>query len=395
MKKEIDLVILAGGKGSRINKIQKKKIKSLIKFNNIPFIYYLLNFFCKFNFRKIYIIGGFRGILLKKKFHKIKKNFVEIECLIEKKNEGTGGALRLIKKKVKNNFFLINGDSFIDFNIMDFYKLKYKNFIGSMLVTRNIFYKENKKLNNLLIKKNILYFAKKGMMNAGVYFFDKKIFNFLKNKNFSLEQECLPQLIYKKKLLGVQSANPFVDIGTKLNYNIAKKTIPDIFTKPAFFFDRDGVINYNYGYVHNARLFRFRPGVLKALKFLQEKNYYIFIVTNQAGIAKNKFSLNKFILLSKTIKKFLCKKNIFVNDIQFCPHHPDGLIKKFKITCNCRKPNNGMIKNILKFWLINKKKSFMIGDQKSDEQAARKSKIKFRYVEKNLYKQVQNLVNNY
>jgi NDP-sugar pyrophosphorylase family protein len=236
MKKEIDLVILAGGKGSRINKIQKKKIKSLIKFNNIPFIYYLLNFFCKFNFRKIYIIGGFRGILLKKKFHKIKKNFVEIECLIEKKNEGTGGALRLIKKKVKNNFFLINGDSFIDFNIMDFYKLKYKNFIGSMLVTRNIFYKENKKLNNLLIKKNILYFAKKGMMNAGVYFFDKKIFNFLKNKNFSLEQECLPQLIYKKKLLGVQSANPFVDIGTKLNYNIAKKTIPDIFTKPAFFF---------------------------------------------------------------------------------------------------------------------------------------------------------------
>ena len=317
MKKETDLVILAGGKGSRINKIQGKKIKSLIKFNNIPFIYYLLNFFCKFNFRKIFIIGGYRGALLKKELHKIKKNFIEIECLIEKKIEGTGSALRLIKKKIKDNFILINGDSFVNFNIKEFSKFKYKNFIGCMLTVNNRFYDENKKLNNLSIKKNIIYFTEKGMMNAGIYFFNKKIFKYVNNKSCSLENDCLPHLIHKKKILGIKSSNLFIDIGTKKNYLIANKILPKIFTKPAFFFDWGGVINYDYDFTHNIRLFRFRPGVLKTLKFLQRKNYYIFIITNQASITKNKFSFKKFILLNKKIKNILCEKIIFINDMQF------------------------------------------------------------------------------
>lgn len=395
MKKETDLVILAGGKGTRISAIQKKKIKTLIKFKNIPFINYLLNFFCKFEFNKIYIIGGFRGNLLKKKFNKINKNFIQIECLIEKKSQGTGGALRLVRNKIKNNFILVNGDSFIDFNITNFYKLNFKNFIGSMLLVKNKFYKDNKKLNNLLTKKNIISFTKTGMMNAGVYFFKKKIFKYIKNKNFSLENDCLVELINKKKLLGVKSSNEFIDIGTKNNYKIAKKIIPKIFLKPAFFFDRDGVINYDYGYVHDIKSFHFKPGVLKAFKFLQKKNYYIFIVTNQAGIAKKKFSLKKFISLNQKLKKILSEKNIYINDIQYCPHHPSGLIKKYTIDCNCRKPKNGMLNNILKSWLINKKNSFMIGDKKCDEQAAKKSKINYKYAEKNLYRQVYQLVNNY
>ena len=91
------------------------------------------------------------------------------------------------------------------------------------------------------------------------------------------------------------------------------------------------------------------------------------------------------------IKDILAKKNIFINDIEYCPHHLHGIIKKYKIKCNCRKPNNGMIKKIQTKWLINRKKSFFIGDKVSDQECAKKSKIKFFFAEKNLFSQIRKI----
>ena len=79
--------------------------------------------------------------------------------------------------------------------------------------------------------------------------------------------------------------------------------------------DRDGVVNYDKGYVHNKNNFKFRLGVLKGLKLLNDKNYYIFIVTNQAGIAKKIFSLNDFNKLHIFLKQKLQTKDIFIDDV--------------------------------------------------------------------------------
>ena len=84
------------------------------------------------------------------------------------------------------------------------------------------------------------------------------------------------------------------------------------FKRPAVFLDRDGVINEDYGYVHKIKNFMFRKGVLKGLKFLIEKNYYLFIATNQAGIAKNIFKEKDFFNLHKDLKKKLLFKNFRV-----------------------------------------------------------------------------------
>ena len=163
----------------------------------------------------------------------------------------------------------------------------------------------------------------------------------------------------------------------------------------AVFLDRDGTINYDKGYTHKFSKFKFRPHVIKGLKYLSRKKYLIFIVTNQAGIAKGKFKLSDLMNLHKKLIFYLKKRNIFINEIQFCPYHPKAKIKMYRKKTGYRKPGNLMIKKIFKKWNINIKKSFMIGDQKSDELAARKSKLYYEYVKRNFYDQVKRIVNNY
>jgi len=169
--------------------------------------------------------------------------------------------------------------------------------------------------------------------------------------------------------------------------------------KSAVFLDRDGTINYDYGYVHKFSNFKFRPQVIKGLKYLSKRKYLIFIVTNQAGVAKGKFKLSDLLLLHKKLKIFLKKKSITINSIEYCPYHPKAKIKKYRRKTNYRKPGNLMIKKILKKWKIDFNKSFMMGDKISDKIAARKSNLYYENVKDNFYLQIRKiekkLINNY
>ena len=115
-------------------------------------------------------------------------------------------------------------------------------------------------------------------------------------------------------------------------------------------------------------------------------------MTNQAGIAKGKFTEENFFKLQKILKNSLSNKNIFFDDVQYCPFHPKGKIKKFQKKSDLRKPGNKMIKNIFQKFLINKKKSFMIGDKLSDKKCAQKSRLRFFYAENNFDKQVKKIL---
>ena len=116
-------------------------------------------------------------------------------------------------------------------------------------------------------------------------------------------------------------------------------------------------------------------------------------MTNQTGIAKNKFSEKEFFKLHKFIKSFFLKKNIFIDDTKYCFHHPKAKIKKYQKNCQYRKPGNKMILNLYKNWDIDLKKSFMIGDKLTDEICAKKSQLKFYYAKKNFNIQIKEILN--
>jgi len=386
--KKIDLVILAGGRGKRLGAITSKTAKPLIKVNGLPFIQHLINFYSKFNFENIYIIAGYKGELIKKKFHNKIFNLIKITCCVEKKRKDTGGALFEVKNKIKNDFILVNGDSFINVNLQLFFNKRKINY-NYIFLNNNTTYKENKKLINLDInKKKIVFFNKNSkLMNSGVYYFKKNLLRDIKNKKISLENDILTELIKQKKLKGIKTNENVIDIGIKKNFIKAEKLLLQKLKRPAIFFDRDGVINHDNKYVYKYNDFILKKNILNSLTKL--KKYYLFIVTNQSGIARGFYKEKDFYLLHKKLKKDFIKKNIFFNDILFCPHHPEGIINKYKKNCLCRKPGNQMLKKIISSWNIDLKKSYMIGDSKSDEDSAKKTKIKFIYSNKNFLKEIK------
>ena len=100
----LDLIILAGGKGSRVKALLKNKPKPMAIFNKKPFIEYLIQSYSKYHFKNIYILGGFKSDKIFKRFEKKNYNCISIKCFKEKKLMGTGGALNIIKRKKNNDF---------------------------------------------------------------------------------------------------------------------------------------------------------------------------------------------------------------------------------------------------------------------------------------------------
>ena len=380
--KKIDLVILCGGLGSRLNSITKKTPKPLIKISGVPFIQYLLNFYCSYPFiENIFLLTSYKSEKFYKKFNNKLINCKKIKCLKEKEPLGTMGALFNLKNKAIKDFLLINGDSYINYNIEEFLK-KNKN---TILLCKNKNYQENKKLSQLSVEKNTgkIIFKKNNntYMNAGVYFFKKKILSKIKKKNTSLEQNLIPYLIKKKNLFGYKSEGYFIDIGIKKNLIKAKKDFKFIFKKPAIFLDRDGVINEDRKYVHTKTKFKFVKQTLNKIN-IKNKNFYKFIITNQSGIGRGYYSEKKFINFQKWVNRRLyLEEKIIINDVKYCPHHPTKAKFKYKIKCKCRKPQNFLIQEVFKNWMIDHKKSIMVGDKISDKACADKSKIKFYYID--------------
>ena len=391
---KIDLVILVGGKGLRVKKYTKKIPKPMLPINKKPFLDYLIKEYAKYNFENIFLLAGYKGHKIFNRYNNKIINLTKIKCIVEKRELDTYGALNNAKIFLKNDFILVNGDSFLKFSINKLINKKYKKCL-TMILIKNKNYLSNKKLNKLNINKNgnVIFSNKNYFMNSGVYYVKRKIFYIYKNKKLkiSFENEIIPQLIKREKVGGLKINGFFIDIGTYENLKKAKGEIPKLFNKPAVFFDRDGVINYDNHYVHKIKDFKFKPQVIRTLRYLSKKNIYLFIVTNQAGIAKGYFTEKDFLLLHKKLKINFLKNDIYFNEIVYSPYHPQAVINKYRRISNYRKPGNLMIEKLIKNWPIIKKKSFMIGDQISDKIAAETSNLYFEYPKKKFYNQINKI----
>ena len=163
------------------------------------------------------------------------------------------------------------------------------------------------------------------------------------------------------------------------------------------FLDRDGVLNskkINKGYIGNIKDFKWIKGAKKSIKYLKKKNYKIVIVTNQSGVARGYFTIKDVHKLHNYLKEELIKFGTKVDKIYFCPFHIDGVVSKYKKKSNLRKPDIGMFRKAKKKWNIDIKSSFMIGDQKTDMEFAKKAKIKgYMFKKKNLFQFVKQILN--
>lgn len=177
----------------------------------------------------------------------------------------------------------------------------------------------------------------------------------------------------------------------------------------AVFIDRDGTINVEKGYVYKIEDFELITGSLEALKLLTQHGIKIYLITNQAGIAKGYFTEGDFGKLTDFMTHQFHKEGVKLEKVLYCPHHPEGIIPEYSLKCNCRKPGTELVEIILKQEGFQPSEVALIGDKNSDIEAGAKLGIKTylvltgyglehrmstkaSYIKKNLYAAVQHLL---
>ncbi len=140
--------------------------------------------------------------------------------------------------------------------------------------------------------------------------------------------------------------------------------------RPAAFLDRDGTLNLDTGYVHRPEELVWTKDAKAAVRMLNGAGYYVFVVTNQSGVARGLYSEQDVERLHAHMQAELQAEGAHVDAFYYCPHHPQGTVKELAVACRCRKPGTGMLEQAAAEWPIDRARSIMVGDQDRDMAAA-------------------------
>jgi D-glycero-D-manno-heptose 1,7-bisphosphate phosphatase len=158
-----------------------------------------------------------------------------------------------------------------------------------------------------------------------------------------------------------------------------KESHPKTACKKAAFFDRDGVINVNHGYVHTIADFQFMDGVIELMLYVQSLGYEVVVVTNQSGIARGMYTEEQFTQLNQWMCAQLLEQGVVITDTYYCPHHPSAGHSALTQDCTCRKPKPGMLLQAADKHGYDLLQSILIGDNKSDMQCAINAQLRAGY----------------
>jgi D-glycero-D-manno-heptose 1,7-bisphosphate phosphatase len=136
--------------------------------------------------------------------------------------------------------------------------------------------------------------------------------------------------------------------------------------RPAVFLDRDGVLIADDHYVGSPDRVRMLPGSAEAVAALNRAGWAVVVVTNQAGVAKGYFSAADVEAVHAFVAGQLAGAGAHVDAFYYCPHHPEGTAGAYRVRCECRKPEPGMLRAAAADLGLDPARSWMVGDRESD-----------------------------
>jgi D-glycero-D-manno-heptose 1,7-bisphosphate phosphatase len=146
--------------------------------------------------------------------------------------------------------------------------------------------------------------------------------------------------------------------------------------RAAVFFDRDGTLTVDTGYVHRPRDLVFVPGAVAAVRRVNELGYYAFLVTNQSGVARGYYSEADVRTFHEHLQRQLAQGGARLDDIRFCPYLPHAPVAAYARDSDWRKPGAGMILDLMRLWPVIAERSLLVGDKDIDLAAARAAGVR-------------------
>lgn len=394
-------VIMAGGKGTRLESLTRGEIpKPMIPIKEKPLLLWQIEELKRYGIVDITMIIGHLGEKIREYFGNGEKFGVNIDYIIEDKPLGTAGAFYYLKDKLIDGYFLlVFGDIFFNIDID-----KMESFHRSKKADVTIFAHPNSHpYDSDLVEtdpdERVIRFDSKNnkrdywydnMVNAGLYILDKSVCEKVAEPvKTDFEKDILAVMAASGEAIYAYKSPEYVkDVGTvdriekavsELDAGlISRKNLSN--KQSAIFLDRDGTINKLDNFIYKAEDLELLDGVVEAIGAINSSGLLAIVITNQPSVARGLCDVSDIDHIHKKLKTLLGKEGVFVDDIFFCPHHPDkGFPEEnplYKVDCECRKPKTGMIEQAKEKFNIDLSSSYMIGDSTMDIELAKRAGLK-------------------
>lgn len=389
------VIIMAGGKGSRIAGVNDEVPKPMIEILGKPILQWQIECLRNQGYVDIILSIGHLGHVIRDYFGDGAEFGVHIAYIEEGQPLGTAGALFYLKDILFEDFLLLNGDVIFDIDIDRFAEYhRQKKGLATLFTHPNdhpydsgvIGADGDGRVTNWLHKEDPRQWYK-NRVNAGLHMLSPRVLNLFTqaNKKVDLDRDILKPLASEGQVYVYDSPEYVKDMGTPERLltveadlrggRVVARNLRE--KQKAVFLDRDGTINEYVGFLRDIDDFRLRSGIAGLIRSINQSGYLVIVVTNQPVIARGELTWDELEKIHNKMETLLGMESAFVDDIFICPHHPDkgfpGEWAEYKIACSCRKPEPGLLLAAAEKYNIDLQKSYMVGDSISDMEAGRKA----------------------
>jgi histidinol-phosphate phosphatase family protein len=392
MKKEYIAVIQAGGKGTRMVEMTKDLIpKPMLMLNGKPMIQWQIENLIEYGIKDICIITGHLGEKIEEYFKDGSGFGANITYVRENEPLGSAGALYYVGDIAgQRDIILVFGDVMmkLDWNrAICFHEAK--EALATLLIHPNshpydsdlVITDDKDRITGIDSKNNIRDYWYENQVNAGIYILDNEILGmFEAPMKKDLEKDVLKPLIGNERIYGYHTTEYVKDAGTPRRFmDCAVEQAEGIWDakclckrQRSVFIDRDGTLNKFKGLISEEEQLELEENAARAVKFINSSGYLAICITNQPVVARGMCEISDIKNIHKKLQTLLGQQGAYLDDIVFCPHHPDkGYPEEnplYKVKCDCRKPAIGMIEQMAAKYNIDLSESFIIGDSTVDIQ---------------------------
>ena len=390
-------VIIAGGKGTRLKSVLNQKPKILVNLDNKTLLDYQIDYLKSNGISSIHFCLGHGSDQV---LAHLEKTNIKYTYSVEERPLGTYGALYNSREYLEDTFFVLYGDVLTNFNIQEGYNSFIHQDSDFHLILRYTNHPEDSDLIELGEDNRVLSISRIQNKNNSFMPIGNTSLLFSKKNSIKKTRNETPVDIFKDFLqnnlntlhiTGSISIDYIRDIGTKERYESEISNYKKKIGKPykVVFLDRDGTLVEDQGNENNTEKLVFKNISLDILKYLQQENFKIILISNQPGIAKGFFELKDVNIFNSHIQHNLIEMDLLpLDDIFICVHHPEsgfeGEVEKLKINCNCRKPKTGLVEAAIKNHNLDKNNFIFIGDTVRDYELSLKFDSQFYLIESDL-----------